>query len=398
MRSRKELTISSSAVHQLAAALLQQHLGLKDQGYKCRVKVIVSVLLFAASRITSICEACMRLRNAPGDDAVRKALHKSLPDMPGLERRLNAALSDRLPKRLRRRSLRIAIDITEIPYHGKPHREAREICRRRPRAGTSHFHCYATAYVVEQGERFTLALTYVWADDSKRAIVQRLLRQVRRQKLNVRYLLLDRGFYAVDVVRYLQAARCPFLMPVIHCGGRASKPNQSRGTNRFLVCQRSRRATHTMSNKKRAATVQIAVACDDWNGRRGKHGRRVLVFAYWGFQPSSPAWVREEYRKRFGIETSYRQMNQARIRTCTTQPRMRLLMIGLALLLRNLWVWIHLSHLSRITPSGRIRLRLRMLRFRHMLHSLEQAVFERLGEPTHNTQQPHQKSRLAANP
>jgi hypothetical protein len=37
-----------------------------------------------------------------------------------------------------------------------------------------------------------------------------------------RLLLLDRGFYSVAVVRYLQAARVPFLMPVV-CHGRSPK-------------------------------------------------------------------------------------------------------------------------------------------------------------------------------
>jgi putative transposase len=39
-----------------------------------------------------------------------------------------------------------------------------------------------------------------------------------------RYLLLDRGFYSVSVVRYLQAARYPFLMPVPAKGRKADHP------------------------------------------------------------------------------------------------------------------------------------------------------------------------------
>ena len=46
------------------------------------------------------------------------------------------------------------------------------------------------------------------------------------------------------------------------------------------------------------------------------------------------------YRKRFGIETSYRQMNECKARTTKKDVRYRLLLIGLALLLRQVWVWL----------------------------------------------------------
>lgn len=275
MRSRLNDSISAAAVHDRAAGLLQQYLGFKDRGYRCRASTLISVLLYAASRITSISDACQRLRRSPSDDAVRQALMATWPNLSVLERRLNSALADRLPKHLLRRPVRLAMDITEIPYHGQPHRDPREVCRRQPRCGTSHFHCYATAFVIEHGRRLTLAVTYVCSDDSKRDIVRRLLRQVREKGLKIKYLLLDRGFYAIDVIRYLQSARCPFLMPVIHCGGRARDPASSQSTNRFLTWKRSDWSRHTLRNKVSSARVQIAVACDRWNGRKGKHGRRV---------------------------------------------------------------------------------------------------------------------------
>jgi hypothetical protein len=51
------------------------------------------------------------------------------------------------------------------------------------------------------------------------------------------------------------------------------------------------------------------------------------------------------------IETSYRQMNKARIKTCTRDPRRRLFFVGIALLQRN--VWGKPSTISR-TTNGRL--------------------------------------------
>ena len=52
----------------------------------------------------------------------------------------------------------------------------------------------------------------------------------------------------------------------------------------------------------------------------------------WGLEPPSFDWVKETYRSRFAIETTYRQMHQARIRTCTRSPLLRLLYVGVGLL------------------------------------------------------------------
>ena len=51
-----------------------------------------------------------------------------------------------------------------------------------------------------------------------------------------------------------------------------------------------------------------------------------------------PAQVFELYRQRFGIESSYRQMNQVRARTSTRNPVVRLLLVGLAFVLFNLYI------------------------------------------------------------
>jgi hypothetical protein len=199
-------------------------------------------------------------------------------------------------------------------------------------------------------------------------VVRRLVGQARAKSLKIRYLLLDRGFYSIDVVECLKSLKCPFLMPVVHRGRKSKKPlAQLKGTRRFQAWKRGGFSTHRMTNPTIQTKVSICVAC------RSKRNAKPMVFAFWGFRPGSPAWVRDTYRKRYGIESSYRQMNQGRIRTCSRDPRLRLLLVGLALVLRNVWVWLHYAVLGR-GRGKHIQLQLHRLRFRTMLLMLQRCA------------------------
>jgi hypothetical protein len=367
MRSGTKYSITSREVHDRTASSLQEHIQLTDHGRKCTASLLTTILLYAASRITSIFDACQRLAKAPSDQALRDALRATLPPIHELERRLNAGLAADLPRALRKRRYPLALDLTLIPYHGEPYRSPKEIYRGEPKSGTSHFHAYATAYVVRHGQRFTVAMTRVLYGDPVKEVVQRLLQQASRIGVKPRYLLLDRGFYNVAVVRYLQAARYPFLMPVARRGRKPRDPEKSPSVWRFFTWKRSGWSEHQWRDTEgRLATVGICVVYGCF-AKRGKPGRRqTMVYAYWGFRPRSCAWVRETYRLRFAIETTYRQMNQARIRTCTRDPLLRLLFVGVALILRNVWVWLHLMCLA-VCCRGRVELRLERLRFRRLL-------------------------------
>jgi hypothetical protein len=94
----------------------------------------------------------------------------------------------------------------------------------------------------------------------------------------------------------------------------------------------------------------------------------------------------QEYRKRYGIETSYRQMNQGRIRTCCRDPRLRLLLVGIALVLRNLWVWLHRTKFASVRGE-RIELRLELLRLRTMLLMLQRCAEFWLGSAEYGMHQ-----------
>jgi len=380
-----EYTITSRRVHDLAVDRIRTSLRLPDHGRKCSAVVVLTVLTWAASRIASIAAACAALRRAPCDQAIRDALLATLPGCAELQRRLNRALAGGLPKVLRGRSQCVAIDLTLLPYYGQPQTDPKELYRGAAKAGTKQFHAYATAYVICNGCRYTLGLRAVHHSDPWEQVVRDLLRLVRKTGVRVRYLLLDRGFYSVNVIRYLQAARCPFIMPMIRRGRKPADPKGPSGTWAFTTWKRSGWSHYTLDDKKgRRATVTVAV-CRHRLPSQTRCGRRlpgrrmrVWLYALWGLSPRSIAWVRDAYRQRFGIETSYRQLNQTRIRTSSRSPQLRLLFVGLALVLRNVWVWLHWEVLAK-KQRGRRRVDLNQLPLRAMMHWLQQVAEDLLG-------------------
>jgi putative transposase len=103
---------------------------------------------------------------------------------------------------------------------------------------------------------------------------------------------------------------------------------------------KSRKTSYTFNSPKQGQyTVQAVVVKRYSKGRYGRHTSKWLAYAVTGLPVGIlPAQVFELYRQRFGIESSYRQMNQVRARTSTRNPVIRLLLVGLAFVLFNLYI------------------------------------------------------------
>ncbi len=194
MRSRMSHTITAGEVHGWAIGWLLQAKLLEDHGWLCTARVTWNVLLRAAARMISIYAACRDLANAPSDQAVFNALSDGLPKtLKSLERRLNEALSAPLPRRLLRHSWRVAIDWHLVPYYGEPDKSRNELYYGKPRQGTTKFHAYGTACIVQHGQRYTVALTWVRRHETLVVALRRLLAQIRKIGLKIKYVLLDRA-------------------------------------------------------------------------------------------------------------------------------------------------------------------------------------------------------------
>jgi hypothetical protein len=381
MRSQLDYIVTKEEVHGYANHWLGSSLKLEYEGTKCTGSMLLNVLLIAAARVASVFAVCRDLADAPCDQTIRNALAESLPDIWEVERRLNRCLATKFPKSLFRKPRRIAIDLTLIPYHGRPRLDKKEIYRSAPKSGTTHFHAYGTAAVMHKGHRYTLALTHVEHGETMKSVVQRLLAIVRRCGVKIRFLLLDKGFFSVEVIAYLKRAGQGFIIPAIARGRKPMGRKKATGL-RAIQKQKNGYYGHTLNGKvdgkDHKTRVTICVASKRFTHKKsGQRKTKKLMYAIWKVR-QTPKTIREIYRTRFGIETSYRQMNEARIKTCTRDPALRLLFVGIALVLRNVWVWLHFR-LAKNKSSDEPQLFLELLRFREMLLWIGQVIGRMLG-------------------
>jgi hypothetical protein len=299
-------------------------LGLTDYSDAAPRTALARCLLVAAALGRAV-SAVARWVADLGRETVRKGLGAARPDdVRQLEARLGAGFRRALPRHRRDRPVPIAIDIHRRPYYGdRDH--APGVTGGQFEAGTNWGWSYATACALVPGHRHTLALTAVGPDDALTDVVERLLAQVMWAGAEVRYVLLDRAFYAVGVVRALRRRNLRFVIPVVRRGAEALKLFR-RGCRGWF--------DHTFGGRRRTdgtAMVRAAVV-------PGPDGNRPLVFACSddGFGPV--ARVALVYGDRFGIESSYRQLGECLAQTTSRDVVYRLLLVGVSLLIRAQWV------------------------------------------------------------
>lgn len=298
-------------------------------GSRCAMDVTLRILWMLATLRTSLSAVCERFGLPYGQTRIRRSLASQLPDPATLATAFSQRFRAMIPH-APRKGFVIAIDTHWCCYYG--HRSTRGIVHGQRKGGTRRFFVYATAVIVEKGRRYTLALT---APESNRPLeaLRPLLDQIAASGIRVRMLLLDKGFYATEVFQLLQDRRLPHIVAMPH----------RRAALRRLFHKRNA-ITHTLQARHRRGrprgTVDLQLVRVTAPNRDGSVS--TLVFAHHGLRPRGDIGdiCRRLYKSRFGIESSYRQLNQAKARTTTRDRRWRLLLVGLSLLFRQLWVFL----------------------------------------------------------
>lgn len=301
----------------------------------CTPEVVWAVILFASAFARSVAAACAAIALAPSGQAIWDCLGLALPKRRRtLERRLLPALHAPLEKRNRKKAVRLAIDYHRIAYYGRPNRDT---TRAKQTAGTHTFHTYATACVVGGPNRYTLGLTAVGEKEPFTAVLTRLLDQVAAAGVTARVALLDKAFFSIAVMHLLQSRDLPFVIPAPI---RGRKPRVGVRAVGLRAVRRRNAGRYAYTHEDRGASVRVSVAVAHKSYRHKRTGRRCnkkLLYATWRVR-GGPVPIRDLYRRRFGVESSYRQLGQVRPRTSTTGGVVRLLWVAVGLILRNAWV------------------------------------------------------------
>lgn len=366
----KQLALTDSETLDEVLDCLSENISIETQG-ACDQKTLFEILVRAASSGDSIENTTKVLNSSPCGSDIRYHLDK-INNFEQLENQINLALKSRIPRRIKNASHKIAIDLNLIPYYGKPDSDEEPyIYRSQAKSGTCSFYAYASLYILTKGKRITLAIRGVRWLDTNVAILTYLLSEIEAIKVNVKTLYLDRGFFSIAVIRWLQALDISFVMPAIRRGKKG-------GVNQFFKGRSSYKTTYTMGEEKdNHVTFNLWIICKYKKGKRKQHG--IEYFAYVVYRSKiNLSYIHQDYRIRFGIESSYRLKNLCRIRTNNKKPVLRLLFVGISFMLVNIWVYLLWFKISRKRKGRRLIYR-NLFCLKQMLAFLRQVVERKYG-------------------
>ena len=334
-------------------AVLEHYFDLSAEGYICKTRDIWNVLVEAAARNVYIETVCNDLANAPDSNTVRGYLNEQLTPLiiGDLKRRCNRALANQLPAWLADHPKEVAFDLHDAPYYGKdddPDDPDCWVCRGEARAGTTRFYRCATAYVMHKDMRFTFAVEFVRPGEDLIKILKRLVRRVKALKIRLKRGYLDKGFCSISVMRGLLAE--PDLSIIMA----APIKGKTGGTRALCHGRRSYRTEHTFRSAEQGElTVPVMVVRTRAKRRDGTYKWVWLVYVLLNVLDLTPRQVRKAYRRRFGIESSYRLLEQVRGKTTARNAALRFLWMGIALLIGNIWIALHWKFLRRCGSGPR---------------------------------------------
>lgn len=294
------------------------------------------LMLVAAMRnlfLESALNACRFLRGrelpAPRSLLYRLRTWSSSGRLEGALVRLNRQV---LQEARKRRALPkyavVAIDSTDTRYYGKVGRRA--CCRGKEKRGTTWFHRVATLSLISRSSRYTVAWVKVLPLMSNRSVVEALL-DAAQEWVEVKLVLMDRGFYSWPVRRLLRDRGVRLLM---------AAPKNPREKGAVARCKGLNWRAEPFFEEEGHVWTLIVV---DNRWLRGQLADRRVEEGYslWltdlPFHGGPVPYVKV-YNRRWSIENSYQEEDRFEARTKCPEASLRFCLILVGEVLRNLWI------------------------------------------------------------
>ena len=221
-----------------------------------------------------------------------------------------------------------AIDYTKVPYYGKFNRY---VVRSKHEDGTNRFYEYATISIVQDGLRLCVYSRPVTLLDVKVDVVRELMEEAEKRGVKISLLLMDRAFFTTECINLIRGSGMDFITPCV-CNARIQGAVSSLGKEGALPF-----SIHDNDSKTEASFTMVVY----WS----KTKRKLIPFATNIGENAKKlvGTIPKEYRRRWGIETSFRKVKEVHGRTLSPSPAIRLAYFMTAMILYNLWQTINLK-------------------------------------------------------
>jgi putative transposase len=350
--------------------LMKNHVNQDVAGYVCTTDGILDVLLKASAESSSIEAASNDLQGVADSNTIREYLNAVLDiqELRQQENEMNAALAECIPASMPHTQVEVAIDFHDEPFYGKQADLRAVTCSGQAKKGTTHFIRIASAYVLWRQVRLTLALRYVLPEESALDILKILLHRLQELGFHrVLVLYLDKGFASTKIIDYLKIQAQP---AIIACPIRG----KAGGTRALCQGRKSYQTEYTFTDGTPATLALKATLVPDKSGKRRRKWLAFIVIELdW-----PPEKIHHRYRRRFGIECSYRSLRRVRAMTTSRNPAVRFFLLAVGMILVNAWVFLRWEFARLLAPGLRRvdETRFRFHRFTRLLIRAIEDVYD----------------------
>ena len=227
----------------------------------------------------------------------------------------------------------IAIDKHKIAHYDRDP-DMKFMVHSKKEAGTYTFESHMTARIVSGARELTLHSELVTRSDFNPKFVRNSIKKCTKYRLGAYLYLLDREFYATDVMRTIRELRRHYIIPAVKNKGIKQAISEHAQGKRDAV---SRYTVSNGTESHRFNLIIIPSKCPE--------AERIFD-RYHAFATSLPCKdpkdavrrIPEQYRKRWGIETGYKSSKGIKPYTTSKNPAIRMLMFTISVILANIWV------------------------------------------------------------
>ena len=217
----------------------------------------------------------------------------------------------------------LAFDWHDAPYYGKP---TPGMIGTKPKLGSCYAFSFLTASILTAGRRLVLCIVPLQSREGLPALVLALIGDVKRWVDGLGYVAFDNGFQNSELILELQRRKINFILPL-------------RETVKLKRRRRWMRCAMRFNYTTQGVMVDVVEAQD------AKGWRYFLATNLAG----TPKRILRLYKRRWGIETSYRKIREFLPKTTSRSWLIRTFNFVFACLIYNAWVVLNAKTREHIT-------------------------------------------------